>query len=103
MAVLYDNEEIGSNTRRGADSSTLTVILEKLALSLGLDRGALLDACLNGMLLSCDAAHAVHPNHPEYADFSCAPVLGRRRRAEAQPPLFLRCGNLRRDSGALRC
>ena len=28
------------------------------------------------MLLSCDAAHAVHPNHPEYADFSCAPVLG---------------------------
>ena len=76
VAVLYDNEEIGSNTRRGADSNTLTVILEKLALSLGLDRGALLDACLNGMLLSCDAAHAVHPNHPEYADFSCAPVLG---------------------------
>ena len=38
VAVLYDNEEIGSNTRRGADSSTLTVILEKLALSLGLDR-----------------------------------------------------------------
>ena len=31
LAVLYDNEEIGSNTRRGADSSTLTVILEKLA------------------------------------------------------------------------
>ena len=28
LAVLYDNEEIGSNTRRGADSSTLTVILE---------------------------------------------------------------------------
>ena len=76
VAVLYDNEEIGSNTRRGADSSTLTVILEKLALSLGLDRTALLDACLNGMLLSCDAAHAMHPNHPEYADFSCAPVLG---------------------------
>ena len=76
VAVLYDNEEIGSNTRRGADSSTLTVILEKLALSLGLDRTALLDACLNGMLLSCDAAHAMHPNHPEYADYSCAPVLG---------------------------
>ena len=75
VAVLYDNEEIGSNTRRGADSSTLTVILEKLALSLGLDRGALLDACLNGMLLSCDAAHAVHPNHPEKHDPVCRPVL----------------------------
>ena len=67
LAVLYDNEEIGSNTRRGADSSTLTVILEKLADALGLSRAQYLDACVNGMLLSCDAAHAVHPNHPELA------------------------------------
>lgn len=77
IAVLYDNEEIGSNTRRGADSATLSVILEKLALSLGLDRGALLDAALGGMLLSCDVAHAMHPNHPELADSACAPMLGR--------------------------
>ena len=63
--------------RRGADSSTLSVILEKLSLALGLDRAAMLDACMNGMLLSCDAAHAMHPNHPEYADPSCAPLLGR--------------------------
>ena len=67
VAVLYDNEEIGSNTRRGADSATLNVILEKLALALGHDRAWLLDAQGRGMLLSCDAAHAVHPNHPEYA------------------------------------
>ena len=75
VAVLYDNEEIGSNTRRGADSSTLTVILEKIALALGMDRAAFLNACVHGMLLSCDAAHALHPNHPEYADSLCAPVL----------------------------
>ena len=73
--MLYDNEEIGSNTRRGADSSTLTVILEKIALALGMDRAAFLNACVHGMLLSCDAAHALHPNHPEYADSLCAPVL----------------------------
>ena len=75
VAVLYDNEEIGSNTRRGADSQTLSILMEKLALALGMDRAAYLNACVNGMFLSCDAAHAVHPNHPEYADFSCAPVL----------------------------
>lgn len=75
VAVLYDNEEIGSNTRHGADSSTLTVLTEKLALALGLDRAAFLDACTNGMLLSCDVAHAMHPNHPEYADCACAPVM----------------------------
>lgn len=77
LAVLYDNEEIGSNTRRGADSSTLTVILEKLADALGLSRAQYLDACVNGMLLSCDAAHAVHPNHPELADVTCGALLGR--------------------------
>ena len=75
VAVLYDNEEIGSNTRRGGDSSTLTVILEKIALALGMDRTAFLNACVNGMLLSCDAAHAAHPNHMEFADGVNAPVL----------------------------
>lgn len=75
VAVLYDHEEIGSNTRRGADSSTLTVILEKLALALGMSRADYLNACVNGMLLSCDAAHAAHPNHTEFADPTNAPVL----------------------------
>ena len=75
MAVLYDNEEIGSNTRRGGDSSTLRVIMEKIALSLGMDREAFLDACLNGLFLSCDAAHAAHPNHMGYADGPNAPLL----------------------------
>ena len=77
VAVLYDNEEIGSNTRRGADSTMLSLLLEKLAAALGMDRTALLDACLKGMFLSCDAAHALHPNHPEYADTSCAPRMNR--------------------------
>ena len=86
VAVLYDNEEIGSNTRRGADSATLNVILEKLALALGHDRAWLLDAQGRGMLLSCDAAHAVHPNHPEYADFSCWGAAWRSSAARGIPP-----------------
>lgn len=75
VAVLYDNEEIGSNTRRGADSATLTLLLEKISLALGQSREGFLNACMKGMLLSCDAAHAIHPNHPEFADIACAPVL----------------------------
>ncbi len=75
VAVLYDNEEIGSNTRRGGDSNTLTVLLEKIALALGFEREDFLNACLGGLLLSCDAAHAMHPNHPEFADAGCAPLL----------------------------
>ena len=76
VAVLYDHEEIGSNTRRGGDSNTLSTLLEKIALALDMDRAAYLDACLKGMLLSCDVAHAMHPNHPEMADQSCAPKMG---------------------------
>jgi len=77
MAILFDNEEIGSNTRRGGDSMTLSVIMEKIALAIGMDRAAFLDACTNGMLLSCDAAHAAHPNHMEFADGAHAPLLNR--------------------------
>lgn len=76
VAVLYDNEEIGSNTRHGADSATLAVVLEKVALALGMDRAAYLDACTGGFFLSCDVAHAAHPNHMELADGVRAPLLG---------------------------
>lgn len=75
VAVLYDNEEIGSNTKQGADSAMLTNALEKLFHSLGLSRSDLLDACANGMLLSCDVAHAAHPNHMELLDPVCQSVL----------------------------
>lgn len=77
LAVLYDNEEIGSNTRRGGDSQTLNFILEKLCCALGLRRNDFLNGCLKGMLLSCDGAHAAHPNHMEYADGAHGPLMNR--------------------------
>jgi aspartyl aminopeptidase len=77
LAVLYDNEEIGSNTRRGGDSQTLNFILEKLCHALGLSRTDFLNGCMAGMLLSCDGAHAAHPNHMEYADGPHGPMMNR--------------------------
>lgn len=77
VAVIYDNEEVGSNTKQGADSAMLTNVLEKISLSLGLQRSAYLDAMMNGMLLSCDVAHAAHPNHMELSDASCQPYMNR--------------------------
>jgi aspartyl aminopeptidase len=77
FAVLFDNEEIGSNTRRGGDSQTLNFILEKLFAALGLSHCDFLNACMSGMMLSCDAAHAAHPNHMEFADGPHAPMLNR--------------------------
>lgn len=77
VAVLYDNEEVGSNTKQGADSAMLTTVLEKISISLGKTREQHLNALMQGTLLSCDVAHAAHPNHMELSDASCQPLLGR--------------------------
>ena len=67
-AVLYDNEEIGSRTKQGAGSSVLTMLLEKACASLGISRCEYLDAMMDGILLSCDVAHAAHPNYADKSD-----------------------------------
>ncbi len=67
-AILFDNEEVGSGTKQGADSATLGMMLEKIALSLGSSRSEYIDMLTAGFMLSCDVAHAKHPNHGEMAD-----------------------------------
>lgn len=68
VAALYDNEEIGSDTKQGAASPLLDRIMEKVYLSLGYSRSDYLDALFNGFLLSLDVAHAFHPNKTEKYD-----------------------------------
>ena len=62
---LFDNEEVGSQTKQGAASTYLRETLERICDALGL---TLRTMAAGSFLLSCDNAHAVHPNHPEYAD-----------------------------------
>ena len=62
---LVDNEEVGSQTKQGAASTFLRETLERICDALGL---TLRTMAAGSFLLSCDNAHAVHPNHPEYAD-----------------------------------
>lgn len=70
LIALFDNEEIGSNTKQGADSSLLEHVLELIFLSFGLDRQTFLNSMFRSMLLSIDVAHAIHPNKPEKADIT---------------------------------
>lgn len=74
--ILYDNEEIGSSTKQGAKSMLMERILEKLYLSLGLSREELAGSLLNGIMLSLDVAHAMHPNHQEKCDIKNQIVMG---------------------------
>ncbi|CDH60153.1 aspartyl aminopeptidase [Lichtheimia corymbifera JMRC:FSU:9682] len=70
IAVLFDNEEIGSTTAHGADSNLLPVTLQRLAatqLMSGSDVSptAFEEAMHKSILVSADMAHAIHPNYPE--------------------------------------
>ena len=58
--ALFDNEEVGSMTRQGAASDLLPSVLDRL--------GNRAEKCAKSFLVSCDNAHAAHPNHTEMAD-----------------------------------
>ena len=67
VCAIMDNEEVGSLSRQGADSTFLIDTLERVHGALGTDLP--LSAMLAGsFMISADNAHAVHPNHPEIAD-----------------------------------
>ena len=65
---VFDNEEVGSTTKQGADSTFLQDTLRRILLSLGQGEEAYYTALANSFMLSADNAHAMHPNHPEYSD-----------------------------------
>ena len=66
--ACFDNEEVGSNTKQGAMSTLLADTLSRLNAALGHSCEDLRCAIAKSMLVSCDNAHAVNPNHPERFD-----------------------------------
>jgi aspartyl aminopeptidase len=65
MLVLFDHEEVGSTSERGAQSDLLTTVLERIVLAAGGSRDDYHRAISASMCASGDMAHATHPN---YAD-----------------------------------
>ena len=65
VCAIFDNEEVGSGSNHGAQSTFLTDVLERICISLNLDKYAMY---ASSMLVSADNAHAVHPAHPEKSD-----------------------------------
>ena len=76
VLAVFHNEEVGSGTRQGADSTFLTDVLRRINDALGRSAEDYLTAIANSFQVSADNAHAVHPAHPEYSDGGEAPVLG---------------------------
>lgn len=68
VCAVFDNEEVGSGTRQGALSTFLHDVLVRVAGCLGADEEGYIRAIARSFMVSCDNAHAVHPNHPEKTD-----------------------------------
>lgn len=74
VLCVLDNEEVGSGTKQGADSDFLKTVLQRTADALGKPLCRMLPS---SFVISADNAHAVHPNHPEYADPTNRPHINK--------------------------
>ena len=75
--AVFDNEEVGSVTKQGAMSTFLVSTLNRVNKALGKSDEDYYRAIAKSMLISCDNAHAIHPNHPELFDVKNRPVLNK--------------------------
>ena len=75
VLLLFDNEEVGSGSKQGADSTFASDVLERIAIALDLDRAGYMAAIADSFLVSADNAHAAHPAHMDRADIINRPRL----------------------------
>ncbi|MBQ6788093.1 MAG: M18 family aminopeptidase [Lachnospiraceae bacterium] len=77
VLAIFDNEEVGSLTRQGADSTFLRDTLDNIATGLDVNSAILRTWIAGSFLLSADNAHACHPNQPGKADPTNKPFLNK--------------------------
>jgi aspartyl aminopeptidase len=65
VLCLFDHEEVGSASTRGAQGPLLVDVLERLVLASGGARDEFHRAIARGFCASVDMAHATHPNYRE--------------------------------------
>ena len=68
VCAIFDNEEVGSSTKQGANSTFMYDILQRINANLGRTEEQYHTAVASSFMLSADNAHALHPNHPAISD-----------------------------------
>ena len=74
---VFDNEEVGSETKQGAGASFLRDTLERINMCLGRSHDDYLKSLASSFMISADNAHAVHPNLVEKTDPTNRPYLNK--------------------------
>lgn len=78
LAVLFDNEEIGSGTPRGADSSFLGGVMARIAAARGsAGPEAEQRAAARSFCVSVDGAQGWHPSYADRFDEDYAPLMNK--------------------------
>jgi aspartyl aminopeptidase len=76
VLAIFDNEETGSQTKQGAGSPFLAMMLQRIAQTQSGSAEAWYQAIERAFMISADNAHAWHPNYSEKYDPTNHPVLG---------------------------
>jgi aspartyl aminopeptidase len=63
IGVIFDHEEIGSNSDRGARCNTIMQLIDRICEKLGYTTEDKYRALANSMIFSADQAHATHPSY----------------------------------------
>ncbi len=75
LFALFDNEEVGSRTRQGADGTLLSDVLLRIQECLSISENQMRAMLADSFMLSVDNAHAVHPSWGEKADVTNRPKM----------------------------
>ena len=75
MVALFDNEEVGSSSKQGANSDFLRQTIHRIGCALDCDFDKRCSLQANSFMLSADNGHSMHPNYPEKCDPTNRPLI----------------------------
>lgn len=80
LVALFDHEEVGSNSAHGAGSPVMMEAVRRISSALSTHQGVLdpdlYSACMRkSFIVSCDQAHAVHPNYAAKHESNHSPKI----------------------------
>ena len=77
MMIVFDHEEVGSRSKQGAASTLVATYLEKIYVSLGLDKNDVTNVMEESLFMSVDVSHAFNPNYAAKYDISNRHVMNK--------------------------